>query len=571
MIIREIFAKLGIQVDGKSSQRANRILEGFKARLGQLSRSSDNMFAGFRRGLLQIAGLTAALRGANFVGQTIMETERLRAVLETIEGGAENAAQAFDFLSRFAARTPFTINQNTEAWIRLRGAGLEPTEEQLTNLGNVAATFQSDLASLVEAAQGAGRGMPRLLEGILRSDVAVSGDRLRLTFQGVQHDIGRSTEEVLAFLETLGADQFAGAMDRQMNSILGRLSNLGDAVTAFIRIMADAGLTDALTDLFGELGRITNESEGLANQLGGTLAGAVRRLTELIVFLHENADTVRRVFMLLGGFAVSRSIMTLGVTLGRAMRTALGPANLLITALMAIPLVITDIIAFMRGEDSMIERWLGDKDTIGETRDAMNNAFDMLVESLSTLTSAFGRLFESIFGGISGAEALEVVLAGIAAAMETIARLADEVSDFLNDFRAGDVQGVRESFATEFGASARRPGESGEAFAARAREEIERWQRTIRSPDGQMRVMQNLRRILDEGEAAGPFGTMQSRILGAGIDRDTINQEIERIEINIERREGDPPLDEARLGVVMRNAFSDVAQELRAASRSQRQ
>jgi len=77
-------------------------------------------FAG-RWGMRGVLGTTAMgyLFNRTFVN-TAAEFERFQTVLETVEGSSEKAKQSMDWISDFAAKTPFELAKVTDAYVKLR-------------------------------------------------------------------------------------------------------------------------------------------------------------------------------------------------------------------------------------------------------------------------------------------------------------------------------------------------------------------------------------------------------------------------------------------------------------------
>ena len=91
----------------------------------------DRRFSKLSNGLNRIGGLMAtAFVGKQFV-DTITSFEKLEASLRTVTGSAENAKIAFGFIEKFAAETPFSLEEAVEAFIKLKALGLTPRKKPL--------------------------------------------------------------------------------------------------------------------------------------------------------------------------------------------------------------------------------------------------------------------------------------------------------------------------------------------------------------------------------------------------------------------------------------------------------
>src|SRR5210317_1460880 len=90
--------------------------------------------------------------GAGAVVKSIVATtarfEDLRTSLASVTGSAEAGAEAFDFISKFATQTQFGIEDLSRSFIKLKAAGITPTEELLNVFTNTAAITTDQIGSL---------------------------------------------------------------------------------------------------------------------------------------------------------------------------------------------------------------------------------------------------------------------------------------------------------------------------------------------------------------------------------------------------------------------------------------
>lgn len=226
--------------------RSNGVIEKFAADADRHAKGAGNaMMAGLGRAATAVTGLVAAIGGLALLadlGKQIIDVsarfQKLEATLRTITGSAENARTAFDMLREFAAKTPFSVEQATEAFIKLKALGLTPSLAAITSYGNTASALGKDLNEMIEAVADAATGeFERLKEfGIKASS---EGDRVKFTFQGVTTEIRKNASDIEAYLRRIGEVQFAGAMAEQANTIGGALSNLGDQWDQFLVNLGD--------------------------------------------------------------------------------------------------------------------------------------------------------------------------------------------------------------------------------------------------------------------------------------------------------------------------------------------
>ena len=214
----------------------------------QINQGVDNMdrrFSKLGRGVSRLGGLMATAFVGKQVVDVITKFEKLEASLRTVTGSAEKAGIAFGFIQEFAATTPFQLEEVTDAFIKLKALGLNPSEEALTSYGNTAVAMGKDLNQMIEAVADATTGeFERLKEFGIKAKS--QGDQVTFTFQGVSTTVGKNAKEIEGYLRSIGDVQFAGAMEEQADTLNVSLSNMGDAFSKLVKAIGDAGLTDIL-------------------------------------------------------------------------------------------------------------------------------------------------------------------------------------------------------------------------------------------------------------------------------------------------------------------------------------
>lgn len=230
----------------------------------------------------QVAGLVAGIGIADLTQKTVatvVEFERLRAVLQTLEGDAAEAR--FEQLKKFATETPYDLQQVVTAFTKLKAQGLDPGTEALKSYGNIAAAMGKSLDDITEAATDAAVGeFERLKEfGIKASQ---QGDKVTFMFKGQATTVKRSSEEIQKYLRNIGDVEFAGAMERQMGTLGGAISNLQDAVASFADDIGKGGLSAALNEMAQDMSAATGESGNLATMIGEGLGTAINAVSDIV-------------------------------------------------------------------------------------------------------------------------------------------------------------------------------------------------------------------------------------------------------------------------------------------------
>ena len=229
----------------------------------------------------------AAIGGALVVREVLRVTaefEDLRDSLKSVTGSAEGGAKAFDFISEFATRTQFTVQDLSRSFITLKASGIEPTEKLLRVFTDTAAVTTDQLGvleamtrvfsrgvqgglGLEELNQIADRGIPvfKILEqqlGITRLEISKFGQ----TTEGAA--------KILKALEKGLGETFAGATEEKLDNLSVSFSNFGIAL-------------DNLKDAFGqevspEVTRFTNNLAAVIDFVEPLIAG-LGKLTSFLL------------------------------------------------------------------------------------------------------------------------------------------------------------------------------------------------------------------------------------------------------------------------------------------------
>lgn len=186
----------------------------------------------------------AAFAGREIVN-TITKFERLEASLRTVTGSAERAEKAFKLLQDFTAKTPFQLEETTNAFIKLKALGLTPSEKALHSYGNTAIAMGKSLNQMIEAVADATTGeFERLKEFGIKA--RTQGEQVTFTFQGISTTVGKNAAEIEAYLRSIGNVQFSGAIEEKANTLVAAIAKMKNAFSMLVKAIGDAGLTNLL-------------------------------------------------------------------------------------------------------------------------------------------------------------------------------------------------------------------------------------------------------------------------------------------------------------------------------------
>lgn len=286
--------RLLLQIDANTTllrqelNKASADVENFVGRTQNRMGGLSGIFAGAGRGIAAlatpIAGLAAGFlsvsAAASLAVNATREMQRLTAQLEVATGSSAAAGAAFSDLTKFAAETPYTLAQVTEAYIKLKNLGIDPTEERLRSFGNTSAAMGKDLMQFIEAVADASTGeFERLKEFGIRA--SKEGDKVRFTFQGVTKEVQFNANAITNYLEEIGRTKFGDAMAKQADTIDGKLSNLEDATAKLGRALGGLGIGNATGAGVQFLTNLINDAANATKGLGDGLTALAKAAAEL--------------------------------------------------------------------------------------------------------------------------------------------------------------------------------------------------------------------------------------------------------------------------------------------------
>lgn len=150
---------------------------------------------------VKLVGYLVQLNSA--VYSTRKEFAKYEAVLRNTFQSQEKAARSMKMLQQLAADTPASLKEWTEAYIKLVNRGIKPTNDELTNMGDLAASQGKSVDQLIEAILDAMTGEnERLKEFGIKA--AKSGETTKFTFRGVTTEVKNSEQAIKDYLLSLG-------------------------------------------------------------------------------------------------------------------------------------------------------------------------------------------------------------------------------------------------------------------------------------------------------------------------------------------------------------------------------
>lgn len=287
-------------------------------------------------GMLGLAGGGALFAFKKGFVDVAAEFERFETVLGTIEGSPEAAKKAMDWISDFATKTPYELTEVTEAFVKLRAYGMDPTQGLLMSLGDTSAAMGKPLMQAVEAIADAVTGENERLKefGIRASKV---GEKIVYEYTHNGKTIRAAAQagnraQIQATLEAIWNEKYSGAMDKLSGTWGGTIAKIGDHWAQFANMVMKSGpfelLKERVNGLLSEIDAMAEDGrlQAIAEDWGRKITYAFERTYEvgmrLYRFFNSFVDTVgglENALMILAGVAAGPlilSLLTLAQTIG---------------------------------------------------------------------------------------------------------------------------------------------------------------------------------------------------------------------------------------------------------------
>jgi hypothetical protein len=244
----------------KGINRAMRSTKKAVSEIGNAGAQLRSTMTGVVAPLGAVVGLGAAASFGGLVGkvvQTSAQFEKFQTILETVEGSSEKARASMNWVSDFATKTPYELQEVTDSFVKLKAYGIDPQAGALKAAGDAAAAMGKPLEQAVEALADAMTGEnERLKEFGIKASKA--GDQIVYTWtengKTMAAKVSASNKAMIqSTLQGIWNRRYGGAMDKLSGTWDGMLSNLKDGVARFMLSIGDAGLFGFLKNELGGL------------------------------------------------------------------------------------------------------------------------------------------------------------------------------------------------------------------------------------------------------------------------------------------------------------------------------
>lgn len=267
-------------------------------------------------------GLNAAVNLAKSSLDSYNQLAKTQSALQAANGGdVRLAAQDYDYLRAAADRIGVSFKDTALGYAKLAIASkaFGMTTEQTrfifekfaiasTKAGLSGAEFEGVLKAL-EQMMSKGTIQAEELRGQLGDRLPgamvfmAAGLKMTTEELGKNMEASKITANAVMDLARAYDEGFKGGDDATRELIMAQ-ARYGNAVTDFLKQIADSGFAQAMTDVLNKLSEFMKSAEGA--QLAATLGQAFTEIAKAVIYLIDNLETVKLVLSALTGLLVAK-------------------------------------------------------------------------------------------------------------------------------------------------------------------------------------------------------------------------------------------------------------------------
>jgi len=268
--LEKLERRRNITFDTHDLKKLNREIAQTEKQISKLKSSGTS--SSLLGGLGGFIGVGAGITALGSIGKQMFEIRRERqkmeAVLTTSYNGDNDAAKmTMAQIQQFASKTPYSVNELTDAFIKLKNQGFEPSMSQMRKMGDVAASVGKSFDQFAEAVIDAQVGEFERLKAF-GIKAKVNGDKIKFIFKGQTTEIENTSQAIQDYVVGLGdVEGVMGSTLSITQTLDGQISNLGDNWDALLNTMGSQtdgvfnNVISGLSDIIAQLNEAAKSAE----------------------------------------------------------------------------------------------------------------------------------------------------------------------------------------------------------------------------------------------------------------------------------------------------------------------
>jgi phage tail tape-measure protein len=234
--------------------------------------------------------------------------QQLQIRMEGISGSSKIAKQSMDWVTDFSKKTPLSLKQTADAFVKLASVGINPMKslkaitDTVSQLGGGDVALEKITLALTQMAgktKGIGEEFNRQLTNQLVMALPLLNRYYKTTFQSADDAVkhfGSGLKVAEALITAMG-DKYAGASAKMMQTASGQLQMLQENFAIFAAKVGENGYMGGLRDVFKSVndtfdelnksGKLDELARSLSDVLVGSIILAIEALGDLLVILGQ--------------------------------------------------------------------------------------------------------------------------------------------------------------------------------------------------------------------------------------------------------------------------------------------
>lgn len=336
---------INLTLDGRQAELKigdiKRTLTAFQGAVGNTEKSVKRLEgamtgvgASFRRMIVTVGALRFALMDINDVFGPLTtgalraggEIERMRLLMEGLSKASDDTSKRLEamanteFVFNMAKNAPFEVKDLSDSFVKLKSAGLDPTNGSMQALVDSVAKFGGTsenlkrasvaiqqmsgkgVISMEELRQQLGEAVPNAMK-LMADGMGVSmGTLAKMVGDGVVES-GDALNRMIAMMQVVNG----GSAQKMMDSFTGLVSRTKTEWMLFQNAISEAGFADAAKQVLRDLIALFQSDAGrsFAVDMGETLAAVTNGLRQTAKYIAENLSWVRDLIAVYGGAFMS--------------------------------------------------------------------------------------------------------------------------------------------------------------------------------------------------------------------------------------------------------------------------
>lgn len=425
----------------QQANQTNRVAASGNAAAGSLTTMSQRL----KSMMSMLKGFLAMRVTRSFLESTIgslSQFEQYETSFAVMLGDMGRAQSLMEDLKDFAARTPYTVPDVTQ------------NAQLLMNYGVEAENIIKTLTQLGDLSQGSVDKLNRisLAYGQMLAKGKVTGEELRqMTEAGVPltqalaDNMGIATSALMGFIEkgqvgvpqlnaaisdlTTGTGKFAGMMEKQSETLIGRWSTLKDNMGQFARDIGEEAFGEtknALKDISDEFLNLKKNGDlaELAKQWGSVFGALTKLVLGTVKGLIEHKEAVGALIVAYGAFKVAQQV----ATVAQGTLNAVMSANVFAAVAGGLMMLVGGILMFADAANETARAARDTREELEKLQGELGNIETAGIESASGRLAELATITDTV---IPRMEEIDRTVEDVSARKQMLAQYVEKVNEAL--------------------------------------------------------------------------------------------------------------------------------------------